>query len=82
MLYRIENAIPLTDFRLKVFFQGGEVKVFNAKPYLFGPIFVPVTEPDYFAHVDVDEIAGSIYWPNGADFCPQFVYEMSEPAQA
>jgi len=78
MLHRIESVIPLEDFRLKVIFRGGEVNVFNAKSHLFGPIFAPVTQPDYFAHVDVDEIAGSIYWPNGADFCPEFVYEMSE----
>jgi hypothetical protein len=75
MLHRIEAVIPLPDFRLKVIFKGGEVRIFNARPYLTGPIFAPVTQPDYFVQVDVDEIAGSIFWPNGADCCPEFVYE-------
>ncbi len=79
MLHRIEAVIPLPDLHLKVIFKGGEVRIFNARPYLTGPIFAPVTQPDYFVHVDVDEIAGSIFWPNGADCCPEFVYEMSEP---
>lgn len=78
MLHRIQDVIPLEDFRLKVVFRGGESRVFHAKPYLTGPIFAPVTRPDYFVRVDVDEIAGSIFWPNGADFCPDFVYECSE----
>jgi len=78
MLHYIKYAIPLENFRLKLVFRTGEVKILNAKPHLTGPIFAPVTQPDYFAHVDVDEVSGSIFWPNGADFCPQFVYELSE----
>jgi len=77
-MHYIEDVIPLGNFHLKVTFRGGEVKVFNAKPYLTGPIFEPVNDPDYFAHVDVDEIAGSIFWPNGADFCPDFVYALPD----
>lgn len=78
MMHYVRQVIPLPDFHLRVTFRSGEVRVFDAKPHLTGPVFEPVNDPEYFVHVDVDEVAGSIYWPNGADFCPDFVYSLPE----
>lgn len=78
MLHYIRRAEPLENFLLEVTFKNGETKVFDAKPYLNGPIFVPLHDPRYFEQVAVDPVSGSIYWPNGADFCPDFVYSLPE----
>lgn len=36
----------------------------------FEGVFEPLRDPSYFAQVRVDEDAGTIVWPNGADLDP------------
>jgi len=43
---------------------------------LHGPVFEPLRDPAYFARVRVNPDTGTIEWPNGADFAPEFLYEM------
>jgi hypothetical protein len=74
-MHRIVRAIPEHGFVLRVWFSTGESGLFDAGPYLEGPIYEPLKDPDYFRGVQVDEVAGTICWPNGADFCPDVVYE-------
>ncbi|MCI0698730.1 DUF2442 domain-containing protein [candidate division KSB1 bacterium] len=38
-----------------------------------GGIFEPLKDPDYFSRVELWE--GTIRWPNGADVCPDVLYE-------
>jgi len=37
---------------------------------LWGPAFQAVRDPEVFAQVHVDPAAGTIVWPNGADWSP------------
>ena len=30
--------------------------------------------PDHFSRVAVDQVAGTLVWPNGVDFCPDVLY--------
>ena len=75
----IKYAIPLPDYKLKVIFRNGEVRLFDVKPFLNRKIFSRLKDEEYFRHVMVDEKSGSIFWQNGEDFCPDMVYEMSKP---
>jgi hypothetical protein len=38
-----------------------------------GGVFAPLKNPAYFAKVELWE--GTIRWPNGADICPDVLYE-------
>jgi hypothetical protein len=49
-------------------------------PLLDGPIFEPLREPAYFARMVLDPVAGTVVWPNEADFAPEALYEL-EPEQ-
>ncbi len=40
---------------------------------LFGPMFEPLKDPEFFAQVTVDEY-GAPTWPNGADLAPDAIY--------
>ena len=48
----------------------------DLKPLLTGPVFEPLKEQRYFERVSVDPIAGTVVWPNGADFVPEALYEL------
>ena len=37
--------------------------------------FEPLRDPDYFKQVRLNPDIGTIVWPNGADFSPEFLYE-------
>ena len=47
----------------------------------FKGVFEPLADPAYFRRVQVKPEVGTIAWPNGADFCPDVLYERSTPAR-
>lgn len=41
----------------------------------FDGVFEPLRDPSYFRQVKVNPELGTIEWPNGADLCPDVLYE-------
>ncbi len=71
----------LDGFEVELEFASGEVKVVDLARYLNHPIFEPMKrDPGLFRAVHVDHEAGTIVWPNGADMCPDMLYEGLPPA--
>lgn len=73
---RIVKAVPEENFRLCLEFDNGERREFDVTPYLDRGMFCELKEPAYFDQVAVG--MGTIQWPNGQDFCPDTVYELSK----
>jgi len=71
---RVISAKPLDDFKIEVEFSDGTHGVISLKDRLFGPVFEPLKDPDYFEQLTIDEF-GVICWPNGADIAPDALYE-------
>jgi hypothetical protein len=46
--------------------------------YLDGPVFAPLKDPSYFKQFAVNQDIDTVVWPNGADFAPDFLYEIGE----
>lgn len=61
---------PLGGYRVALVFSDGHRAERDLGPYLVGPVFEPVRDPDYFRSVRVDARSGTIAWPNGADLAP------------
>ena len=56
-------------------------RVIDLDVYLNGPVFEPIrSDPELFRSVRVDEEAGTIVWPNGADLDPDVLYLGLKPA--
>lgn len=51
---------------------SGEV---DFKPFLWGKAFEELNEVDYFKKASIDELTGTISWPNGVDLAPETLYE-------
>ena len=63
---------------LRLVFDDGTGKVVDLLSELTGPIFEPLRSPQYFALVSIDEVAGTVVWPNGADFAPEALYDLPD----
>jgi hypothetical protein len=85
MVLRILEAEVCGPHSLRLVFNNGAHKRVNVWPLLDGPIFEPLRDPTYFARATLDAVAGTVVWPNEADFAPEALYELdaeSEPDEA
>lgn len=79
-MIRIRSVMPLQDFNVRLIFTDGTEREVDLAPYLNGPIFEPLKrDPEIFRSVRVDDELGTIVWPNGADVCPNVLYESLTP---
>ena len=70
-------------FQLRLTFENGEVREVDIADLVpFDGIFEPLNDPAYFRLVGVNRDVGTVVWPNGADLCPDVLYERSRPAKA
>ncbi len=80
-LVRVTGVEVLREFVVKVRFDDGSEREVDLRPMLWGPVFDPIrTDPALFRQVGVDEEAGTIVWPNGADIDPVVLHGSAEAA--
>ncbi|MHB8523852.1 MAG: DUF2442 domain-containing protein [Limisphaerales bacterium] len=63
------------DHILDVTFDDGTSRRIDFLPVLIGDLFEPLREKGFFAKVRVDVEAGTLIWPNGADFDPDMLHD-------
>ena len=54
------------------FSDGAEGEV-NLSAELYGEVFEPLKDVEYFRKLRVDSELRTVVWPNGADFAPEFL---------
>lgn len=68
-MLRIQQAVPLEGFRLRLTLTDGSVVERDVSELLVGPVFESIRkDPARFREVRAEE--GAVVWPNGADLCP------------
>lgn len=78
MFLHVTKLSYLDDYRLKLAFNNSVVKIVDLYHELDGEIFEPLTDVVFFRQVYLNEETGTIEWPNGADFAPEFLFEIGE----
>jgi hypothetical protein len=73
---RVTKALPESGYRVYLEFSNGERREFDVSPYLEKGIFRSLKEESYFKQLCVS--MGTIEWPDGQDFCPDTLYELSK----
>ena len=74
---------PLAERLLRLTFEGGEQRdVDIAEVVAFDGVFESLRDPAYFRQVCVNPDVGTIVWPNGADLCPDVLYERGQPVHS
>lgn len=64
------------DYELRIEFTNGVAKDVDLRNELYGPVFEPLRDLGLFGQVKVNEETKTVEWPNGADFAPEFLYEI------
>lgn len=78
MFLEVIKAEYLDGYRLRLFFNNGEVRIANLLGSLKGEIFEPLKDIEFFKHFSVK--FNTVEWQNGADFAPEYLYEISKAA--
>ena len=74
MLIYITGVQVVGPYSLELTFNDSTQRRVNVRQFLWGEVFLPLRDPAYFAKVELNE--WTVCWPNGADFAPEFLYEL------
>ncbi len=78
MFLHVIEVTYLEDYKLRLKFDDGIVKDVDLRDELYGTIFEPLKAIEVFKQVAVNRETNTIEWPNGADFAPEFLYEIGQ----
>lgn len=77
---RISEVEALKELTLRVTFSDGLVRDLDLGPMLHGGVLESLRDPVAFAGVFVDDVAGTVAWPNGVDLDPDVLHGDHRPA--
>ena len=82
MIPRIIDARHAGGYRVWLRFADGLTGEIDLKRELWGPAFEPLKDVTEFAKLRFEPDLGTIVWPNGADFAPEFLHDELKAALA
>ena len=69
---KVISVKPLENYLLEIEFVDGLRKVVDIRPFIGRGISAALNDKAYFRQVTLED-GGGITWPNGYDFCPDFL---------
>lgn len=76
---RLKNVTLMEQYRLRLEYEAGEVKMFDVAPYISGAWYEELKDVSYFKTVHLLSDGVGIAWSNGKDIAPHELYECSIP---
>lgn len=77
-MHFVKKIVEVTGYTITLTFNDKKTKVVDLETYLDKGIFLRLRDPDYFNKVQLNKEAGTIVWPNEADFCPDVLYKIGK----
>jgi hypothetical protein len=77
-MHYVIDASYVGEYKLKIQFENGEIRLVDLSNHLDGPIFEPLKDLSYFRQFKVNHDVDTVVWPNHADFAPEFLYDIGE----
>jgi hypothetical protein len=72
----IKEARYIKNYVVWVRFSDGIEGQIDLSSELSGEIFKPLKKIEYFKQFKLDNDLATLTWPNGADFAPEFLYDL------
>ena len=82
MLPKLREAKYQRDYRIWLRFADGVEGEVDLESELWGDVFEPLKDKARFAEFALDGELGTVVWPGGADFAPEFLYQKLRPDYA
>ena len=76
MFLEVSKAKYIGDYKINLLFNNGESKTVDLSDKLVGKIFEPLKDKSFFQSFTIKY--NTIEWSNGADFAPEYLYEIGE----
>ena len=74
-IHRVSRFSVIGPYELSISFTDGTEQRINFRPVLNGALFGPLQDLRVFNAVALDSEAGTLVWPNGADFDPATLHD-------
>ena len=74
---KLTKVEAMSNLKLRLFYETGEVKIFDVTPYATGSWYGQLTDERYFNAVQLLPGGIGIEWPEGQDIAPHELYENS-----
>jgi len=74
-IHRVVHFDIVGPYRLAITFGDGTTQDVDFRPVLCGAVFAPLRDLAVFNAVILDAEAGTLAWPNGADFDPATLHD-------
>ncbi len=69
----ITQVQALRPYILRITFDDASIREIDVERELYGDVFEPLRDPVLFKEARLDRELGTVVWPNGADFSPEFL---------
>ncbi len=73
MIPRVTEARYVSGRTVWLRFSDGAEGEVDLSREIHGEIFEPLRDAEYFRRFEVSRELGTLVWPNGADFAPEFL---------
>jgi len=74
MYYHVIEAKYIEKYKIWLKFEDEENGEIDFSNEFDGPIFEPLNNIEYFKKFDIQ--GKTLHWKNGADFAPEYLYEL------
>jgi hypothetical protein len=74
-IHRVSTFVVVAPYTVRVLFLDGTEQRIDFRPVLEGPLFGALQDLSTFEAVVLDAEAGTLVWPNGADFDPATLHD-------
>lgn len=75
----VTHVVPREDFFLEIWFNTGDYRLFDARPYLNRGVFTRLQDIALFKQAFVS--MGTVCWPGDLDIAPETLFDRSVPIQ-
>lgn len=75
-IVHVTEVWPAGVHRLRLGFDDGTVGELDFSDEDWSGVFSPLSDPEFFARVELDDELGTIVWPNGADIAPETLHRL------
>ncbi len=81
-MHYVCDATYDSDYRLRITFEDGSIRLVDLKEHLDGKVFEPLKDLRLFRTAHRNQDLDTVVWDNGADMSPDFLYEIGLPLES